>query len=57
MIEIARFIALEIAKHGKIEAAKEAAKERYAASMSTVERAWADHKDSDLIGPMWKWVI
>jgi hypothetical protein len=54
MIEIAWFIALEIADGRKMESAKQAAKERYAVSMSTIDRAWVDHKDSELIGPVWK---
>ena len=53
-IEIAWFIAVEIAAGEKMEAVKEAAKQRYAVSMSTIDRAWADHKDSELIGPVWK---
>ena len=57
MIEIARFIALQIADGGKMESIKEEAKNLYGLSMSTIDRAWADHKDSDLIGPMWKWAI
>ena len=57
MIEIARFIALQIAEGRKVESAKQEAKDLYRDSMSTIERAWADHKDSDLIGPMWKWAI
>ena len=56
-IEIARFIALQIAEGRKVESAKQEAKDLYRDSMSTIERAWADHKDSDLIGPMWKWAI
>ena len=54
MIEIARFIALQIADGGKMESIKEEAKNLYGLSMSTIDRAWADHKDSELIGPMWK---
>ena len=57
MIEIAWFIALQIADGQKMESVKQEAKELYAVSMSTIDRAWADHKDSELIGPMWKWVI
>jgi hypothetical protein len=45
MIAIAYCIAVEIAAGRKMEAAKEAAKERYGVSMSTVDRAWIDHKD------------
>lgn len=54
MIQIAWFIALEIADGRKIEFAKELAKERHGVSMSTVDRAWAKHKNSELIGPVWK---
>ena len=54
MIQIAWFIALEIADGRKIESAKALAKERHAVSMSTIDRAWADHKNSELIGPVWK---
>ena len=56
MIEIAWFIALQIADGQKMESVKQEAKELYAVSISTIDRAWADHKDSELIGPMWKWV-
>ena len=56
-IEIARFIALQIADGRKMESIKEEAKNLYGVSVSKIERAWADHKDSDLIGPMWKWAI
>ena len=56
-IEIARFIAWQIADGRKMESIKEEAKNLYGVSMSTIDRAWADHKDSDLIGPMWKWAI
>jgi hypothetical protein len=45
MIEIARFIAVETAAGRKMESAKEAAKQRYGVSMSTVDRAWSNHKD------------
>lgn len=45
---------MKIADGEKMEATKEAAKELYGVSMSTVDRAWADHKNSELIGPMWK---
>jgi hypothetical protein len=54
MIEIAWFIAVEIAAGRKVESTKEAAKERYRVSMSTVDRAWKEHRDSELIGPIWK---
>ena len=49
MKQIAWFIALKIAHGEKMEATKEAVKELYGVSMSTVDRAWADHKNSELI--------
>ena len=52
-IEIARFVAAEASTGRQIEFAKEAAKDRYAVSLSTVERAWRDHKNSELIKPIW----
>jgi len=54
MIAIAWSIALQIADGRKMESAKEWAKDVYGVSRSTIDRAWADHKDSELIGPMWK---
>ena len=54
MIAIAWFIALQVADGRKMESVKEQAKDHYRVSMSTIDRAWADHKDSELIGPMWK---
>jgi hypothetical protein len=45
MIEIARFVAVKTAAGDKIESVKEAAKQRYGVSMSTVDRAWSDHGD------------
>jgi hypothetical protein len=53
-IAIAWFIAAEIATGRKLESAKEEAKERYGVSLSTVERAWHDHKNSRLIRPIWE---
>jgi hypothetical protein len=54
MLEVAWFIALEVAAGRQIESAKEAARERYGFSLSTVERAWSDHKETALIAPIWK---
>jgi hypothetical protein len=54
MIQIAWFIAMKIADGQKMESVKQEATELYAVSMSTIDRAWADHKNSKLIGPMWK---
>jgi hypothetical protein len=54
MIAIAWSIALQIADGRKIESVKQEAKDLYGVSMSTINRAWVDHKDSELIGPMWK---
>jgi hypothetical protein len=54
MIAIAWFIALQVADGRKMESVKEQAKDHYRVSMSTIDRTWADHKDSELIGPMWK---
>jgi hypothetical protein len=52
-LEIARYIAAEAATGRQIESAKEAAKDRYAVSLSTVERAWREHKNSKLVGSIW----
>jgi DNA-binding transcriptional regulator YhcF (GntR family) len=54
MIQIAWSIALQIADGQKMESVKQEAKDFYGVSMSTIDRAWADHKDSELIGPVWK---
>src|ERR1700733_11224626 len=48
-LEIARFIAADFAVSGKIEAATEAARERFAVSLRTEQRAWAENKDSPLV--------
>ena len=54
MIQIAWFIAIEIASGRPIESAKEAAKEQTGLSLSTIERAWSDHKEAEFIAPIWK---
>ena len=51
-LEIARHVAEEYRRHGKIEAAMEAATKRYAVSLRTVERAWAENKSGPLIRPL-----
>jgi hypothetical protein len=56
-IAIAQFIAIAIAPQGgsqKLESVKEAAKDRFGVSLSTVERAWRDHKNSPLIRGIWE---
>jgi hypothetical protein len=53
-LQIALFIAQEIARDIPIESAKQAATEGFAVSMSTVERAWREHKESKIIGRVWK---
>jgi hypothetical protein len=45
MVAIAVFITLEIAGGRKMESVKQEAKDLYRVSMSTVDRAWAEHKD------------
>ena len=45
MVAIATFILLETAGGRKIESVKQAATNLFDVSMSTVDRAWANHKD------------
>jgi hypothetical protein len=54
MIEVARFIAIEIAKGQPMKSTKEKAGQCYGVSARTVDRAWAEHGNSELIGPIWK---
>jgi hypothetical protein len=51
MVAIAVFILLETAGGRKMESVKQAAKDLFDVSMSTVDRAWTDHKDglNDLV--------
>jgi hypothetical protein len=59
MISIALFIALENYCGRKVESAKEEAKNIYRVSMSTIDRAWSNHKDASIamaesMRPRWK---
>jgi hypothetical protein len=51
-LEIARHVAEQYVKDGKIEAAMESATKRYSVSLRTVERAWAENKTGPLIRPL-----
>jgi hypothetical protein len=53
-IEIAIFIAEAVASGVQMKVAQADAVQRYRVSNSTVERAWRDHKNSELVRPLWQ---